>query len=305
MSVALLFPGQGSQSAGFLHSLPEHPVVHETLHEASCALEQDVLALDTEQALASTVSAQLALTIAGVAFARLCAVDCVRPAVVAGMSVGAYSAAVAAGAIEFGPVLRLVRRRAELMETAFSAGAYGMVVVEGLRLGAVRQIAIDTGVSIANYNADTQYVLAGRIEDLEASMQLASDAGAHRAQRLRMSVASHTADLLQQADELLTFSRQFELAAPGIPMYSSRKARALTTAEAVREELALNMAYPVHWQDTVTAIGSLGMTCLIEAPPGHTLTRLTSAILPEATALAAVEVRWDVLVRTARHTQGS
>jgi malonate decarboxylase epsilon subunit len=276
MSIALLFPGQGSQSAGFLHRLPSHAVVQQTLAEASALLGEDVLMLDSEAALASTVSTQMALLVAGAAFARLCRAEAVPPVAVAGMSVGAFAA---------------VRRRAELMEAAFEAGSHGMLVVDGLRLSSLK-LLIQGSVVVANFNSATQFVLAGSIADLTPLAQGAADAGAHTVKLLRMSVASHTPELLPAAQQLYEFASQMAISAPRIAMYSNRSARPLRTADAVRDELALNMAYPVRWHDTMAALGGLGVMLLIEAPPGHTLTRLASVTLPET--------RWDVVVRAAR-----
>jgi len=300
MAIALMFPGQGAQSAGFLHRLPDHLAVRETLAEASELLAEDVLDLDSEAALASTVSTQIALLVAGAAFACLCRAEGVQPAAVAGMSVGAFAAAFAAESINLASALVLVRRRAELMEAAFASGSYGMLVVDGLRLHSVRVLIEGTGMAIANYNSATQYVLAGSIPELTSVVERAVAAGAHTVKLLRMSVASHTPALLPAAQQLLDLARQLPITAPRIALYANRSARPLHTADAVREELALNMAQPVRWHDTVTALGGVGVTLLIESPPGHTLTRLASAILPDVDALAADETRWDVVLRAAR-----
>jgi len=300
MSIALLFPGQGAQSPGFLHRLPSHSAVQETLAEASELLAQDVLTLDSEAALTSTISTQIALLVAGSAFARLCHAEGVQPVVVAGMSVGAFAAAFAAESIDLASAITLVRRRAQLMENAFAPNSYGMLVVDGLRVNSVKLLMEGAEVVIANYNSGTQHVLAGRTADLSALADRAVQAGAHTVKLLRMAVASHTPQLLSAAHELLDLARQLPIAAPRVAMYANRSARPLLTADGVREELALNMAYPVRWHDTVTALGGLGITLLIEVPPGHTLTRLGSAILPEVQTIAADETRWDVLLRAAR-----
>jgi malonate decarboxylase epsilon subunit len=300
MNIALIFPGQGAQTPGFLHELSNHLAVQETLAEASELLAQDVLTLDSEAALTSTVSTQIALLVAGAAFARFCQAERVQPTAVAGMSVGAFAAAFVAGSIDLSAAITLVRRRAELMDAAFPAGTHGMLVVDGLRLSSVKPLIEGFDAVIANYNCATQHVLAGRIVDLISLAERAVDAGAHTTKLLRMSVASHTPELLPAAHQLLEFARQLPIAAPRIAVYSNRSARPLETADEVRDELALNMAYPVRWHDTATALGGLGVELLIEAPPGHTLTRLASAILPDVPAMAAAETRWDVILRAAR-----
>jgi malonate decarboxylase epsilon subunit len=300
MNFALMFPGQGAQSPGFLHALPEHTAVRETLEEASGLLAHDVLTLDTEAALNSTVVTQITLVVAGAAFVRLCAAEQLEPAAVAGMSVGAFAAAIGAGAIDLGTALTLVRRRAEWMEAAFPPGTHGMLAVDGLRLNQIKRLIEHTNVVIANYNSPAQYVLAGGLVALEALVQPAQEAGAHRATMLRMSVASHVPALLPASEKLLELARKLPFEGPRIPVYSSRTARPLVTADAVREDLALNMAYSVRWYDTVTALHGLGTELFLEAPPGHSLSRLTMEALPEARSIAAEETRWDVIVRAAR-----
>src|SRR5271154_3563394 len=131
MTIAFLFPGQGSQSAGLLHQLPQHSEVTRTIDEASAVLGLDSAALDTAEALQSTAAVQQALLIAGVATARALMAEQVHPAVVAGMSIGAFGAAVACGTLSFADALPLVRLRGELMETAFPSG-YGLAAIEGL-----------------------------------------------------------------------------------------------------------------------------------------------------------------------------
>jgi len=299
MSLALMFPGQGSQSPGFLHALPNQPAIQETLQEASELLGKDVLSLDSETALTSTVATQMALVVAGAAFARLCSSAGIQPIALAGMSVGVYSAAIAAESIDLSTALFLVRRRAELMEQAFPAGAYGMAVVEGLNLRTVQTLLEKTDTAIANYNSATQFVVSGKLDELHHVLQKSILAGAHTAKLLRMSVASHVPALLSAAKELNEFAQEFHFAPPRIPIYSNRTARALTTAESVREELASNMAYPVRWHDIVAVLESVGITLLLESPPGHTLSRLASTILPGISAIPVSEQRWDVVLRAA------
>jgi malonate decarboxylase epsilon subunit len=300
MNFAVMFPGQGAQSPGFLHALPDHPAVCDTLHQASDLLAQDVLTLDTEAALGSTIITQIALVVAGAAFVRFCAAEEIQPAAVAGMSVGAFAAALAAGAVDLSTALTLVRRRAELMEAAFPPGTHGMLAIEGLRLSKVKQLLEGSTVAIANYNSATQHVLAGSLIELDRLQSQAQDAGAHGAKMLRMSVASHTPALLPASERLLELAQTLPITPPRIPIYSSRTARPLATADAVREELALNMAYPVRWYDTVTALDGLETRLFIEAPPGHSLSRLTLEALHETQCIAAAEMRWDVILRAAR-----
>src|SRR4051812_32998111 len=166
LMLALIFPGQGAQSDGFLHRLPSHPAVRATLDEASSVLGADVLTLDTPDALRSTVAVQCGLTVAGVAIARALADEGLTPDLSAGLSVGAYPAAVSCGALPFPDALKMVRRRAELMEAAYPSG-YGLAAVSGLtehELAALAARHIDEGeppVYIGNVNAPRQIVMAG------------------------------------------------------------------------------------------------------------------------------------------------
>jgi malonate decarboxylase epsilon subunit len=136
--------------------------------------------------------------------------------------------------------------------------------------------------------------------ELEALRQRALEEGAELARFLPMAVASHTPALLPAADRLIQLTLDLPFASPHIAMYSGRTGRAITTAQSVREELAWNLAYPVLWNDAITALGGLGIGLLVEAPPGTTLKRLAAQILPEVPAMAAGELRWDVLLREAR-----
>src|SRR5262249_19751349 len=139
-TLAFLFPGQGAQTDGVLHRLPDHPSTAATLSEASDVLGYDVLTLDTRAALESTVAVQIGMVVAGVALTRALAAEQLRPHVSAGLSVGAYPAAVSCGALEFADAVRLVRKRAELMEAAYPSG-YGLAAIAGLTEQQVETLA--------------------------------------------------------------------------------------------------------------------------------------------------------------------
>ena len=209
MTVALLFPGQGAQSEGLLHHLSQHAEVTRTIKEASDILGVDIAALDNAEALHSTVAVQPALLIAGVATARALMAEHVHPAAVAGMSIGAFGAAVACGTLSFADALPLVHLRGELMQAAFPSG-YGLAAIEGLDEPHVEAIVerIRTAacpVYISNINAPQQIVVAGRDAALDTVTAQARQQGAHHAERLAVSVPSHcplmqpVADRLEQA----------------------------------------------------------------------------------------------------------
>ncbi|MFP3248697.1 MAG: acyltransferase domain-containing protein, partial [Paraburkholderia sp.] len=184
--LACQFPGQGAQSTGYLHRLPQHPVVSETLDEASQVLGTEVLALDTPDALRSTVAVQTGLLVAGVVMVRVLADAGLVADISAGLSVGAYAAAVSCGALGFADALRMVRKRAELMEAAYPAG-YGLAAISGLTEPQVEELAAQQAkeglprVYIGNVNAPRQIVMAGADAALEALIERALASGARKA----------------------------------------------------------------------------------------------------------------------------
>ncbi|EEA03178.1 malonate decarboxylase, epsilon subunit [Burkholderia sp. H160] len=303
--LALLFPGQGAQSEGFLHRLPQHRAVHDTLAEASDTLDIDVLTLDSPNALNSTVAVQLGLTIAGVALTRALADAGLNAEISAGLSVGAYPAAVSCGAVAFRDALKMVRRRAELMETAYPSG-YGLAAVSGLSEQQVETIVAQEAaeqrqrVYIGNVNAPRQIVMAGADDALDAFVERALAAGARKATRLAVSVPSHCELLAHASDELLEYARELPFERPRGVYIGNRGGRPLYTAEAIREDLATNMRYTVRWFDALTAMQEMGAHVLVEAPPGQVLTDIVKEHFPEVIALAAGALSIDKLVGTVR-----
>jgi malonate decarboxylase epsilon subunit len=210
--LAYQFPGQGAQTADFLHRLPQHAAVTATLDEASQALDLDVLTLDTPDALRSTVAVQVGLVVAGIATVRLLADAQVTPDISAGLSVGAYAAAVSCGALKFADALRMVRKRAELMETAYPSG-YGLAAISGLTEPQLETLAAQQAqaglppVYIGNVNAPRQIVMAGADAALDALIARALTAGARKATRLAVSVPSHCELLADNVGQYLTRRR--------------------------------------------------------------------------------------------------
>lgn len=295
--LALQFPGQGAQSAGFLHRLPAHPVVRNTLDEASETLGLDVLTLDSDEALRSTVAVQIGLVVAGVATVRILADSHLTPDISAGLSVGAYAAAVSCGALQFDDALRMVRKRAELMETAYPSG-YGLAAISGLTEHQLETLAAEQGtgrVYIGNVNAPRQIVMAGSDAALEALIARALAAGARKATRLAVSVPSHCELLADAADELTRFARDVPFQAPHSLYIGNRGGRPLHTAEAIREDLSTNMRYTVRWFDALSVMIEMGAQVVFEAPPGQVLTDIVREQWPDTTAIAASSLtpeRW-------------
>src|SRR6202041_417691 len=179
VSAAYLFPGQGAQTPGFLHRLPAHPIVKQTSDEAAQALGMDLLALDTAEALLSTKNVQLSVLVAGVAVTRALAYEGMRVDAAAGLSVGAFGAAVACGALGFADALALVKIRGECMEQAYPKG-YGMAAIAGLDERQVAAILEQVGgaypeVYLANIKTPSQFVGSGAEPALEAAMKVARE----------------------------------------------------------------------------------------------------------------------------------
>lgn len=307
--LALLFPGQGAQSAGFLHRLPAHAVVDATIEEASDTLSLDVRTLDSPDALRSSIAVQVALVVAGVATARRLADDGIEAQLSAGLSVGAYAAAVTCGALAFHDALRMVKKRAELMERAYPSG-YGLSAIDGLTEHQVEALADDalrdaaTRVYIANVNAPRQIVVAGSDAALDAFNARAVAHGAHRAMRLAVSVPSHCELLARASEELVAYAADVPFRAPRSTYVGNRSARALRTADAIRDDLATNMRHTVRWFDALTAIVEFGATLLVEAPPGQVLTDIAHATHPDVSALAASTFADDRLAQMVRRRLG-
>jgi malonate decarboxylase epsilon subunit len=309
MTLALIYPGQGAQSAGFLHRLPAHDAVRTTLDEASATLGIDVTTLDTDDALRSTVAVQIAMTVAGVAIARVLAGEGLNAAFHAGLSVGAYAAAVSCGAVTFGDALRMVRKRAELMESAWPSG-YGLAAISGLnetQVEALANVYADNDgerVYVANVNAPRQIVVAGADAALDAFATRALDAGARRAQRLAVTVPSHCELLDDAADTLVAWSKDIPFHAPHGVYVDNRGGRPLRSGDAIREDLATNMRDTVRWFDALTLMIESGATVFVEAPPGEVLTDITREHYPDVTALAASALPPDRLAAIVKRRLG-
>ncbi|MHA6791497.1 malonate decarboxylase subunit epsilon [Pseudomonas bijieensis] len=294
MSSLLVFPGQGAQRAGMLHGLAPH-----ILDEANDVLGEDVLLLDSAEALQSTRAVQLCLLIAGVAAARRLQEQAPAPDYVAGLSIGAYPAAVVAGALGFDEALRLVSLRGELMQRAYPQG-YGMTAIIGLDLAAVEallaQVHSDrTPVYLANINADNQVVIAGSDEAMSSVAKQARSLGAGKACRLAVSVPSHCPLLEAPAQALAQAFADVTLKAPTLGYLSGSRARPVISPEALRDDLAFNMCRVVDWRGTVQSAYERGVRLQIELPPGAVLTGLARRVFEQGTVMAFDGARLDTL----------
>jgi malonate decarboxylase epsilon subunit len=276
-----------------LHDLPDHPATRDMVSRASEVLGHDVLDLDTPEALGSTVAAQLVLLIASATAARTLAEEGGGPDFVAGHSVGAFAAAVAAGALAYPDALRLVDLRARAMHEAYPRG-YGMGVVVGLDERTVSRLAAESGTPkapahAANVNAPLQVCVSGAEDALERTLSLAREHGARRAQRLAVPTPSHTPLMAPVAAKLERALADVPMDPPTVPYLSNVGGRALRDPEEIRDDLARSVERPVRWHDATTLLFELGVRLFVELPPGRVLTDLATFAFPEARAIAVAD----------------
>lgn len=299
MSVALLFPGQGAQQPHMLEALPDSPAARRVVAEARALIgDVDLYGHDT-------VATQLALVIAGVACGRALIDDGgVSVGFVAGHSVGAFSAAVVAEVLSLHDALTTVHQRALSMAAVCRDGHWGMAAVLGLAPAAARALARDD-VWVANINSATQTVFAGSVAALGDLEDRARQAGARAVERLDVEIASH-GPLQQPTAE--TVARSLDSVAVSIPKakyISNVGGRSLGTAAAVCDDLARSVARPVRWYDGVRLMAELGVTCTVEAIPGHTLSRLVAGTARAVTTLTLSEDGFtNSVARARRHSDG-
>jgi malonate decarboxylase epsilon subunit len=292
MTVAFLFPGQGSQRPGMLHCLPDHPMVAATLEEASSILERNVLELDEEMVLRSTVSTQLAIYVAGVAVARSLAAEGAEADAVAGLSVGAYAAATTCGVLDFSDGVRLVQLRASLMEESFLTG-YGLAAIVGLDEEQVAELVKqcttpEFPVYIANLNAPRQIVVAGAVPGIDRVVESAQETGCKKAERLAVRVPSHCPLLQGVADRLVDAMSGLERHTVRQRYMTNRRARPTRDFDLIREDVATNIAHPVRWHDSTEVLVEMGTTLFVEMNPGYVLSNLTAEAFHHVASIAMV-----------------
>ena len=294
MSSLFAFPGQGAQQAGMLHRLPEGSTA--LLEEASDSLGEQVLALDSQAALQSTRAVQLCLLLAGVAWARWLMQRSPAPDYVAGLSIGAYPAAVAAGALGFADAVQLVALRGELMQRAYPQG-YGMTAVSGLDLASIERLLAEVGgeVYLANLNSDNQIVIAGSDTAMAEVAAKARSRGQGVARRLAVSVPSHCRLLDGPAAELAEAFANVALRRPRLTYLSGSSARPIFDPQRLRDDLAGNMARLVDWRATLRTAYERGVRLHLEIPPGSVLSGLARPVFEQGRVLAIEGTRPDTL----------
>lgn len=294
MSLAFVFPGQGSQAVGMLAELAEAEAqVKNTYAEASEALGYDlwkVVAEGPAEELNQTHITQPAMLSAGIAVWRIWQEKGgATPAVMAGHSLGEYSALVAAGAIGFADAVSLVAERGKLMQEAVPAGTGSMAAILGLDDARVievcEQAAEGEVVSAVNFNANGQVVIAGNVAAVERAVNLAKEAGAKRALVLPVSVPSHCELMKPAADKLAEKLAAVSVNAPQIPVINNVDVSKAGDADAIRDALVRQLYSPVRWVETVQAMESEGVDTLVECGPGKVLVGLNKRIARGMTAM--------------------
>jgi [acyl-carrier-protein] S-malonyltransferase len=285
---AFVFPGQGSQAVGMLEVWGDNAAVRQTLEEASTALGEDIGRLIREgpkERLDLTANTQPAMLTAGIACYRAWLAETkLTPEVVAGHSLGEYSALVAAGAIALAEALPLVRFRAEAMQDAVPVGAGAMAAVLGLDAAAVRagcdaaREATGEVVSAANYNDPRQTVIAGSKAGVDKACELLKAAGAKRTLPLSVSAPFHSPLMKPAADRLREKLASVAIVAPRIPVINNIDVRSETDPAAIRDALYRQAYGPVRWEETIRAIRARSVTDIFECGPGKVLSNLTRRI---------------------------
>jgi len=285
--IAITFPGQGSQSVGMLAELAgAYPVVHETFREGSDALGVDLWALSQDgpkERLNETQNTQPALLCAGVAVMRVIDQQLGQPPLVmAGHSLGEYSALVAAGVLGLGEATRLVALRGRFMQEAVPAGTGAMAAILGLDDEQVRAVCAEAAqgqvAEAVNFNSPGQVVVAGDAEAIARAAELAKAAGAKRALLLDVSVPSHCALMRPAAARLAEAMQDIAFSAPRVPVLHNVNVDEATDPAAIRQLLVEQLYSPVRWVETVQAIAGRGAQAVIEAGPGKVLAGLIKRI---------------------------
>ena len=294
MKFAFFFPGQGSQSLGMMNGFEGRAVVEATFDEASAALGQDLWAMMNGSDAApinETVNTQPLMLAAGVATYRAyLEAGGKTPAVVAGHSLGEYSALVAAGALSFADAVKLVRLRAELMQSAVPQGVGAMAAVLGLDDDQVQAICAQAAqgevVEAVNFNSPGQVVIAGNVAAVERAMAAAKEAGAKRALPLPVSVPSHCSLMKKKKKKLAEALQNVAIHTPQIRVIHNADVAAYDDADKIKDALVRQLYSPVRWTETVNALVAEGIAESAECGPGKVLAGLAKRINKEAACTA-------------------
>ena len=298
---AMVFPGQGSQTVGMLAELAgDYPIVQETFKQASEVLGYDLWQLVQEgpaEELNKTWQTQPALLTASVAVYRVWQqkYPALKPEVMAGHSLGEYSALVCAGVLDFQDAVKLVELRGKLMQQAVPEGTGAMYAIIGLDndaiINACKQAEQGEVVSAVNFNSPGQVVIAGAKAAVERAAALCKEAGAKRALPLAVSVPSHCALMKPAADQLSVSLESITLKAPVVAVLNNVDVKAETDAVAIRNALVRQLYSPVRWTETVEKMAQNGVEVLVEVGPGKVLNGLTKRIVDSLQTVSVNDVK--------------
>lgn len=297
---AFVFPGQGSQAIAMLDGFAGNPVVAQTVAEASDALQFDLgklIAEGSKEELDLTTNTQPVMLTAAVAFYRAwLAAGGPLPSVVAGHSLGEYSALVAAGVIDFKDAVPLVRFRAQAMQEAVPVGQGTMAVVLGLSDDDVRAACAEASaenpalvVEPVNFNAPAQVVIAGHTAAVERACELAKAKGAKRAMKLPVSAPFHSSLLKPASDRLRDYMAELQFNAPQIALINNVDVAIVNDVAGIKDALVRQAASPVRWVETMQKVAADGITQVIECGPGKVLMGLAKRIDPVLVGDAIVD----------------
>ncbi|WAT02887.1 ACP S-malonyltransferase [Rouxiella chamberiensis] len=293
--IAVVFPGQGSQALGMLSDLAAaHPVVESTFAEASSVLGYDLWQLVQQgpaEELNKTWQTQPALLAASVAIWRVWQQEQgAEPALMAGHSLGEYSALVCAGVLDFKQAISLVELRGKLMQEAVPEGTGAMYAIIGLDNASIAKACEESAqgqvVSPVNFNSPGQVVIAGNKEAVERAGAACKEAGAKRALPLPVSVPSHCALMKPAADKMAVALEKVSFSQPQYPVVNNVDVKVETSAEEIRSALVRQLYNPVRWTESVEYMAQQGVEQLVEVGPGKVLTGLTKRIVDTLTAVA-------------------
>lgn len=297
MSLAIVFPGQGSQSVGMMNGFAGVPIVEKTFLEANAILGEDLWSMVRDgpaEALNQTVNTQPVMLVAGVACWRAWREkNGPMPSWLAGHSLGEYSALVAAEALRFEDALPLVRFRARAMQEAVPEGTGGIAAIIGLDAAKVHEVCRDAAegevLEPANLNSPVQVVIAGHRAAVERGMALAKKRGAKIATMLAMSAPSHCSLMQGAAERLRERLAEIEVRKPMIPVIHNRFVESLDDPAKIRQALIEQLFNPVRWVETVQLLGRKGVRRVVECGPGKILTGLSRRIVPDIEYIAITD----------------
>jgi [acyl-carrier-protein] S-malonyltransferase len=296
-ALAVVFPGQGSQSVGMMKGFADRAVIEQTFREAAALVGVDYWAMVNEgpaELLAQTVNTQPLMLVAGVACWRAWReAGGPMPAWFAGHSLGEYTALVAAGAMRFEDAVPLVRLRAQAMQEAVPEGTGGIAAILGLDDALLPEVlsaaAQGQVVEAANLNSPGQIVIAGHREAVERGMALAKEKGAKRAVMLPMSAPSHCSLMRPAAERLRERLEAITLSAPSVPVVHNRSVEAYDDPARIRTALVEQLDHPVRWIETVQFLAAHGVKRLVECAPGKVLVGLAKRIAPAIEGVAVAD----------------